>query len=56
MPNVGSLAETMKEVVKVARPLQTFKEGIDSKGFRIKELDDELTTTGNDGLSIVERL
>jgi hypothetical protein len=53
---LGDLAEVMREVVKAVRPLQTFKDNIDQKGFKIlRDLDDELTSIGNDGLSVVER-
>ena len=54
--NLGLLAATMLEVVKAVRPLQTFKETIDPKGFKIlRNLEDELMSIGNDGLNLVER-
>lgn len=46
----------MLEVVREAMPLQTFKETIDSKGHKLlKEVADEVTTIGNDGLNMIER-
>lgn len=54
--NLGKLAAVMLEVVKEAQPLQTFKKTIDSRSHKIlAEIENELTSIGNDGLNMVER-
>ena len=54
--SLGELTETMVEVVKQSLPLQTFKESIDAKSHKIlQEVEDEMTSIGNDGLTMVQR-
>lgn len=50
------MAEKMLNVVQETIPLQTFKESIDARSHKIlKDIEDEMSTIGNDGLSMVER-
>lgn len=54
--NLGELTSRMLDVVGKSLPLQTFKENIDAKASKLlKGLEIELSSIGNDGLSLVER-
>lgn len=53
---LGDLTTKMVEVVQKCIPLQTFKETIDSRSHKIlHEVENEMTSIGNDGLNMMER-
>lgn len=54
--SLGDLAELMANVVQECLPLQTFKETIDPKSRKtLANVENEMTTIGNDGLTMIER-
>ncbi|NUM34332.1 MAG: hypothetical protein HUU50_07300 [Candidatus Brocadiae bacterium] len=53
---LGDLTEIMANIVQECLPLQTFKEKIDPKSNKLlKEVENEMTCIGNDGLTMVQR-
>ncbi len=53
---LGECTVKMVDVIKDTLPLQTFKESIDPRNNKIlRDIEDELTCIGNDGLNIVSR-
>lgn len=54
--DLGDLTAVMVDVVKECIPLQTFKERIDARSSKIlNEVEEEMTSIGNDGLNMVDR-
>lgn len=54
--SLGELTDVMVQVVKECLPLQTFKPTIDARSHKIlQEVEDEMTSIGNDGLTMVAR-
>ena len=53
---LGDLSAALVQVVQESIPLQTFKQAIDSRSHKVlHEVENEMTSIGNDGLSMVVR-